>query len=106
MSARPVTEPITCQPWCEDGDGHVSELFAEDQRCESEHRQTFPQSAGEPDYDQVTAFARQRRDEPAVVALYIYFGSTDEVIELTTEEARQVAANLIAVADEIEAVQR
>jgi hypothetical protein len=30
--ARP-TGPIVCTPWCEDGDGHPNELFAEDQRC-------------------------------------------------------------------------
>ena len=25
--------PIVCAPWCEEGDGHVNEMFREDQAC-------------------------------------------------------------------------
>jgi hypothetical protein len=28
--------PVECAPWCRYGDGHATELFRDDQRCETE----------------------------------------------------------------------
>jgi hypothetical protein len=37
--ASPAVGPITCQPWCQESDGHPTERGREDQRCFGvEHR--------------------------------------------------------------------
>jgi hypothetical protein len=33
---RPTMPPITCQPWCSDGEGHADARYAEDQVCFSD----------------------------------------------------------------------
>lgn len=30
---RYTVPPVTCAPWCEQGDGHPDEIFVEDQTC-------------------------------------------------------------------------
>src|SRR5665647_3064014 len=38
---RQTLPPITCTPWCTDGDGHPNEVFRADQWCRTEERATM-----------------------------------------------------------------
>lgn len=115
----PTIRPIECAPWCADGDGHIRAVSRGDQNCwgashyvelsleevaadldkDSDGRKIFPSIIGPNAY-------RGYRELPCV---YLHFmlqdhrgDQLDDSCKLTADEARQLAAGLIAVADEID----
>jgi hypothetical protein len=104
---RQPLPPVTCTPWCSDGNGHGGALFAGDQRCISVPVQ-IPGSLLRPDPEDTSG-------EPEYVCVYgegwandalppqIHVGQSEAAgLKLTVDEARQVAAALIAAADVVE----
>ena len=92
--------PVTCTPWCSDGNGHGGALFAGDQRCISVPVQ-IPGSLLRPDPEDTSG-------EPEYVCVYgegwandalpsqIHIGQSESAgPELTLDEARQVAEAIL-----------
>jgi hypothetical protein len=90
--------PVTCQPWCEFGDGHPAEGFSGDQVCYSpEVRTSLSLHApircvgGRRDADYVGVLASARpREGPQVELAYREWPS----VVLTADEARRLMAGL------------
>ena len=104
---RQTLPPITCTPWCVDGDGHPNEVFHGDQWCHTEERATmltrdykYPDHASEVD----TVAVSLQRDPGRLPEVALHHTAPDDVAYLSPAEARQVAAALIAAADVAEAV--
>lgn len=107
--------PETCEPWCPD-DGHLSNdraCWGDDHNTHLTMEEGYPHGALP---DQVGRFDPPRigvnayRRQPgwrSCVYLHVYrphdIGhlDLDENLQLTVDEARQLAAHLVAVADEI-----
>ena len=95
--------PITCQPWCEDGDGHPNEIFPEDQWCMSaeqtvqvSHYPSFKGPDGVFAPEEVTVYASQHQVAAGTVTVSL--GGADTLL-LSPAEARAIAAAMIASAD-------
>jgi hypothetical protein len=100
---------IQCAPWCTDGDGHPNEIFRQDQRCYSP--MVYVDSSLMD--GQISAHARRDIDNDPVVELHVYgFPSVfdraelDETLHFTADEARRLAVELVAAADNAEGVNR
>ncbi len=114
--------PVQCAPWCTDNDGHVGQVMRHDQNCwGSDHYVDLQieDVAATPIKDdpyeyaisvpRIGPCAYQGFNQLPVVYLHIELPAAgtdglDTSCKLTAAEARQLAANLIAVADEIEAL--
>lgn len=100
----PAVEPITCQPWCRQGDGHPDERVHEDQWCLGvEHRvllSTEPTellSEGRMEQQHLTTYLlRQANDTRPRVFIGHGEGSGKSA---TLEEARRFALELLAQVD-------
>lgn len=46
MSTVEHMPPVTCQPWCQEGDGHPQEVHPDDQQCSSTWQILHPAPAG------------------------------------------------------------
>jgi hypothetical protein len=110
--------PIACTSWCKDGDGHPNETGRADQTCWGPHH--YVEASTEEvlaEYDKSThtwdtyasrlgiSAYRGFNQHPSV---YVHnnlpagpTGGVDTSVRLTADEARQLAAYLIEVADEI-----
>jgi len=95
----PATGPIQCRPWCEDGDGHPRELFAEDQCCTSvegrfvvSREESWLMVDGSTRPASAAVCAGQRPGEAAHVAVVTH---NDQGVTLTPEEARVMARQLV-----------
>ena len=106
---RPRVAPITCAPWCRDGDGHPGEWSEDDQRCTSEPVKLLRSLAsqwedcgGGWNPTEAEVFAQRGPTTPLAVVLY-ECGEQDYEVAFTPAEARALAARLIAAADLAEA---
>jgi hypothetical protein len=99
---RQTSPPITCQPWCESGDGHPHEVVT-DQCCNGiEHRVPLHLTemrdvaviGAEPDWqhDYLTVYPQKWFAREPVV--FLGQGETTGVM-MTPDEARQLAAELL-----------
>jgi hypothetical protein len=101
-----ATSAITCQPWCEDGEGHAGEQNAEDQWCHgTEHRLPLrlegTSSGGglEPEY--VTVYPQKTFGvEPSV---FFGVGWSGRGWKMTPDEALRFARELVLAAEQIKA---
>jgi hypothetical protein len=99
--------PAECVAWCSDGDGHPSELCAEDQHCDSGgHYLYLPLNYRKrPDeFAQIGVGAERRIGfAPCVyVHLTLMEPDVDAAAKLTATEARWLAAELLKTAELIE----
>jgi hypothetical protein len=100
----PPAEPIICQPWCRQGDGHPDERVREDQWCLGvEHRvllssePTELASDGRAEQQHLTTYLlRQANDTGARVFIGHGKGSGKSA---TLEEARRFALEILARVD-------
>jgi len=103
--------PVTCAPWCVDGDGHPGEFCRADQWCRSESISVGPllSEYRVPDpyaYRLGRALARETeelevylRRTPGCLDEVILFRSADDTdVSLTPDEARRLAGALLAQA--------
>lgn len=104
---RQAFPPITCQPWCIDGDGHPDE-HPEDQWCESEwHNMPMPLARKWKGADglmhtpEVEVQLRCGPKRPAQVVIYEM--GDDAEWPLLPSEARQLAAMILEAADRLAA---
>jgi len=104
----PVVEPISCQPWCRDGDGHPHERVREDQWCVGvEHRvslSTEPAEApsgGGPVQPYLNTYLLRHANDTAP-RLFVGYGAHSGK-SATLEEARRFALEILARADALEA---
>ena len=103
-SASPAIEPITCQPWCQNGDGHPDEKMREDQSCLGvEHRVHLSTEPTELLSDEsteqqhlTTYLLRQANDTAPRVFIGHGKGSGKSA---TLEEARRFALEILARVD-------
>jgi len=106
-AADVAVEPIVCQPWCREGDGHPDALFAADQHCWSEDR-VIALTVNEP-LDGGPAWWRGTSDPDAYAMVFldrapgestsVCVGYADRfVIRFTPTEARLLAAALVEMA--------
>jgi hypothetical protein len=101
-----AVEPISCQPWCRQGDGHPDERVREDQWCLGvEHRvllSTEPtelQSDGSTEQQHLTTYLlRQANDTGARVFIGHGHGEGSGK-SATLEEARRFALEILARVD-------
>ena len=98
----PALPPITCTPWCEDGDGHPHEVFRQDQWCRSEEVATlmvrdYQHRDGTSEVDLVAVSTVQFPGRLTEVAIR-HCAAEDEAF-VSPAEARAIAAALIASAD-------
>ncbi len=108
VEAADVTvEPIVCQPWCLEGDGHPDALFTADQHCWSEDRVialTVNESIdGGPaswrDTSDPVAYAMVFLDSASGESTSVCVGYADRfAIRFTPTEARLLAAALLEMA--------
>ena len=102
-TTEPTTlPPITCQSWCEDGDGHPHEVFRMDQWCRSEEAATllvrdYRHRDGTIEVDTVAVSTVLFPGRTAEVA--IRHTAPDDEAFMSPAEARAIAAALIAAAD-------
>ena len=101
---RQTLPPITCTPWCVDGDGHPNEIGREDQWCYTGDAH-IPASLHDP------VKMNDGTTVPGWVSVYgqawhhgrapeIHLGQDEDAgMQLTVSEARQVAAALVTAAD-------
>jgi hypothetical protein len=111
--SRPSLPPIVCAPWCTDGDGHPHEHSEGDQVCWGDssdssyvHPSHEPASL-EPNgawLTRVGVMAHRGFGEEPDVYLHVerFDPDYDVSVKLTADEGRQLAANLIEVADLID----
>jgi len=99
---RQTLPPITCTPWCVDGDGHPNEVFHGDQWCHTEEQATmltrdyrYRDNTSEID----TVAVAVQRNPGRLPEVSLRHTAPDDVAYLSPAEARQVAAALIAAAD-------
>ena len=99
---RQTLPPITCTPWCMDGDGHPNEVFRADQWCRTEEQATmltrdykYRDHTSEVD----TVAVSVQRNPGRLPEVSLRHTAPDDVAYLSPAEARQVAAALIATAD-------
>lgn len=120
-AGRPAhLSPVQCAPWCKDNDGHIGQVARHDQNCwgpdhyvdlQIEKVVATPIEDDLYRYDiytpRIGPCAYQGFNQHPVVYLHIELPAAgtdgiDTSCKLTAAEARQLAANLIAVADEID----
>jgi hypothetical protein len=109
MPDLPTSAPITCQPWCEYGDGHTDEMPGE-QMCSGIERRVllhlaqkakggFPGHEPRWAHDFLTVYPEKLfGGEPTV-----FLGRGEAAgASLTLDEARQVATELLFAVTQIE----
>jgi hypothetical protein len=97
----PDLEPITCQPWCEEGDGHPHEKVREDQCCCGVERRvllstepTMLMSDGSSQPQHLNAHLIRQADDTAT---RVFIGHDDGFGKSATlDEARQFALEILA----------
>jgi hypothetical protein len=97
----PVVEPITCQPWCEHGDGHPNHRLREDQCCSGvEHRvhlstePTMLMSDGSTQQQHLNTHLLRQADDAAP---RVFIGHDDGYGKSATlDEARRFALEILA----------
>lgn len=102
---------VTCEPWCEDGDGHPHERHADDQWCMSPWQVVHPAPAalshGEVGRERLSVAAQRRRYVDGgrpLVLIWSEFHDTE--IWLSASDARALADELVAAARLIEEAAR
>ena len=109
-TTRRTYPPITCRPWCIDGDGHADE-HPEDQRCASGW-ETVPLALNRKWSDSGGALhtteievRSEAGEEPAGCPPHVVIYEVSEDIEwrLYPDEVRRLAALLVEAADRLEA---
>jgi hypothetical protein len=100
----PSVEPIVCQPWCRDGDGHPDERMREDQWClgveHSVHLSTEPTeflSDGNTRQPYLNAHLLRQANDTAPRVFIGHGGSSGK--SATLEEARRFALEILARVD-------
>ena len=97
-------EPITCQPWCESGDGHPDQRLREDQCCFGpEHRvplshepdELFGEASTEQQY--LNTYLMRLADDKAPRVFIGYNEAPGR--SATMDEARRFALEILALAD-------
>jgi hypothetical protein len=99
-----AVELITCQPWCEHGDGHPNEKVREDQWCFGvEHRvhlSTEPEmlmSDGSKEQQHLNTYLLRQADDTAP---RVFIGHDDGFGKSATlDEARRFALEILARVD-------
>ena len=103
-----AVEPISCQPWCEHGDGHPHEKVREDQWCFGvEHRvhlSTEPEmlmSDGSKEQQHLNTYLLRQADDTAP---RVFIGHNEAPGRLATlDEPWQFALEILALVDGLEA---
>jgi hypothetical protein len=110
---RPPLPPITCQPWCSDGNGHIDAFCVADQDCSS--AAVFVPMSREPEseYDGgqmglslVQAGAFQTPGQAPYIELGWEMDKETNHVELTVAEARTLAEFMLRMCDAIDQAQR
>jgi hypothetical protein len=101
----PAVEPITCQSWCQDRDGHPTQRVREDQCCFGvEHRvhlSTEPSvlmSDGRTVPTYLTTYLLRQADDTAPRVFIGYDEGSGK--PATLDEARRFAVEILAQVDE------
>jgi len=99
----PPPTAVVCRPWCVVGDGHPNEICAEDQHCTGRDRRISLSlhHPANPDFE-VSPW-RDHNESVGHVLVYYSDERRDLEVKLTPAEARQYAADILEVADELEA---
>ena len=100
----PAVELITCQPWCEHGDGHPNQRLREDQWCFGvEHRvhlSTEPKmlmADGSTEQQHLNTYLLRQADDTAP---RVFIGHDDGFGKSATlDEARRFALEILARVD-------
>jgi hypothetical protein len=119
MNPRPTIDAVRCTPWCTYGDGHTNETCREDQTCwgpehyveaSTEEVLTEYRKATDEDFvwpSRVGAQAYRGFNQRPQVYIHVdlpaYADGVDVSVKLTAEEAQQLAALLLEVAELINA---
>jgi len=101
-------EPIICEPWCEDRDGHPNQRLREDQCCFGpEHRVPLSNAPMEhvgnasTEQQYLNTYLMRPADDPAP---RIFIGYNEAPGRpATLDEARQFALEILALVDGLEA---
>jgi hypothetical protein len=98
-------EPITCQPWCESGDGHPGPSLRDGQSCLGvEHKVTLSTEStelmadGSTGQGYATTYLMQHTDF-ATPRVFIGHDDADGAVA-TLEEARRFALEILSLVDE------
>jgi len=98
-------EPITCQPWCESGDGHPGQSLRDGQSCLGvEHKVTLSteptelMASGSTGQGYATTYLMQHADH-ATPRVFIGHDDADGALA-TLEEARRFALEILTLVDE------
>jgi hypothetical protein len=100
---RRTLPPVTCEPWCVDGDGHPDEVFHDDQWCRTDEtsvlltRDYRDHESGETEVDFIAVSLQ--RFPGRVPEVSLRHTAPDDDAMLTPAEARGLAALLTATAD-------
>lgn len=106
MNAHTCT-PITCTPWCADGDGHPHDVYPQSQQCMgAAHYLNLPLNPrqrgtdGIEDDSIIGVFPQRDNGRLAHVHLHLMLVSpeVDLGVKLSPAEARWLAAELVRVA--------
>jgi hypothetical protein len=108
LLSTPFVEPITCQPWCEEGDGHPRESVREDQCCYGvEHRvllstePTMLMSDGRCEQQHLNTHLIRQADDTVT---RVFIGHDDGFGKSATfEEARRFANEILSSVNHFEA---
>lgn len=113
--------PIKCASWCEDGDGHTRATMNADRGCWGTSlymrlslEDVSAEAKGDGEYEFYPSFIGPcaRRGFNELPTVYLHFtvvghghdGLLDDSVQMTAAEARQLAAHLVSVADEIDGI--
>lgn len=103
-TTRPALPAVDCAPWCDDGAGHTDALFPRDQYCSTDRREVplLRMRPIEGGLDQLGAYLIRERFEAEPFVQLTH--DDDAVAQVTLKEARQYAADLLALVDLAEGV--
>lgn len=103
----PSPVPITCQPWCETGDGHPHQRSREDQCCFGlEHRISLSDEPAElmgdasTEQQYLNAYLMRLADDTAPRVLIGYNEAAGR--PATADEARRFAHEILALVNELD----
>jgi hypothetical protein len=104
LATHQTCAPITCQPWCQAGDGHATESVREDQYCFGvEHwvqlstESTLLMSDGSTERQYLTAYVIQQADDTAA-RVFIGFNE-GKGMAATLDEARRFALEILTLVE-------
>jgi hypothetical protein len=111
ISEMKYATPIECMPWCENGDGHPTELSYVNQNCYSAGdylrlplNSRHIESSGDEEFASISVTAKRELVFLPCVHVHLMMPDpdVDVGVKLTAQEARWLAAELLARAELVE----